>query len=157
MTKLSSFLPLPHNSSLSEVYTYAGSPWPKPGEGSAPVVLSELPSKSLWTNIGTPCWRTGKGNVWGEQASPLKWVLWSSSTQVIATKEFSIWSWIGWSNPDFIFGGSKITADGDCRHEIKRSLLLGRKAMTNLDNVLIKQIHHFANKGPYSQSYYFFQ
>ena len=37
---------------------------------------------------------------------------------------------------DFIFGGSKITADGDCRHEIKRHLLLGRKAMTNLDRVL---------------------
>ena len=37
---------------------------------------------------------------------------------------------------DFIWGGSKITADGDCSHEIKRCLLLGRKAMTNLDNIL---------------------
>ena len=37
---------------------------------------------------------------------------------------------------DFIFGGSKITAGGDCRHEIKRCLLLGRKVMTNLDSVL---------------------
>ena len=37
---------------------------------------------------------------------------------------------------DFIFGGSKITADGDCNHEIKRRLLLGRKVMTNLDNIL---------------------
>ena len=37
---------------------------------------------------------------------------------------------------DFIFGGSKITADGDCSHEIKRCLLFGRKAMTNLDNIL---------------------
>ena len=37
---------------------------------------------------------------------------------------------------DFIFGGSKITADGDCRHEIKRHMLLGRKAMTNLDSML---------------------
>ena len=37
---------------------------------------------------------------------------------------------------DFILGGSKITADGDCSHEIKRRLLLGRKAMTNLDNIL---------------------
>ena len=37
---------------------------------------------------------------------------------------------------DFIFGGSKITADGNCRHEIKRRLLLGRKAMTNLDSIL---------------------
>ena len=37
---------------------------------------------------------------------------------------------------DFIFGGSKITADGDCRHEIKRLLILGRKVMTNLDSIL---------------------
>ena len=37
---------------------------------------------------------------------------------------------------DFILGGSKITADGDCNHEIKRCLLLGRKVMTNLDNIL---------------------
>ena len=37
---------------------------------------------------------------------------------------------------DFIFGGSQITADGDCSHEIKRHLLLGRKVMTNLDNIL---------------------
>ena len=56
---------------------------------------------------------------------------------------------------DFIFLGSKITADGDCSHEIKRRLLLGRKAMTNLDSVLKKQRHHLADKGPYSQSYRF--
>ena len=37
---------------------------------------------------------------------------------------------------DFIFGGSKITADGDCSHEIKRCLLFGRKAMTNIENIL---------------------
>ena len=55
----------------------------------------------------------------------------------------------------FIFLGSKITVDGDCSHEIKRHLLLGRNAMTNLDNVLKKQRHHFANKGPYSQTYGF--
>ena len=54
---------------------------------------------------------------------------------------------------DFILG-SKITADGDCSHEIKRRLLLGRKVMANLDSVL-KQRHYFANKGPSSQSYSF--
>ena len=54
---------------------------------------------------------------------------------------------------DFIFLSSKITVDGNCSHEIKRRLLLGRKAMTNLDNVLIKkQKHYFAIKGPYRQS-----
>ena len=55
---------------------------------------------------------------------------------------------------DFIFLGSKITADGDCSHEIKRHLLLGRKAMTNLDSIL-KSRHYFANKGPSSQGYGF--
>ena len=54
----------------------------------------------------------------------------------------------------FILGGSKITADGDCSHEIKICLLLGRKVMTNLDSIL-KQRHYFANKGPSSQGYGF--
>ena len=57
--------------------------------------------------------------------------------------------------PNFIFLGSKITADGDCSHGIKRRLLLRRKAMTNLDGVL-KNKDHFADKGSYSQSYGFF-
>ena len=56
---------------------------------------------------------------------------------------------------DFIFLGSKITADGDHHQEIKRRLLFGRKAVTNLDSVLKKQRHHFAGKGSYSQSYGF--
>ena len=55
---------------------------------------------------------------------------------------------------DFILGGSKITADGDWIHEIKRHLLLGRKLMTNLDSVL-KQRHYFSFKGLSSQSYGF--
>ena len=55
---------------------------------------------------------------------------------------------------DFIFLGSKITADGNCSHEIKRCLLLGRKAMTNLDSVS-KSRDYFADKGPSSQSYGF--
>ena len=56
---------------------------------------------------------------------------------------------------DFILGGFKITADGDCSHEIKRRLLLGRKAMTNLDNILQSRDITFANKGPSSQGYGF--
>ena len=55
---------------------------------------------------------------------------------------------------DFIFLGSKITADGDCRHEIKRCLLLGRKVMTNLDSIL-KSRHFFANRGLSSEGYGF--
>ena len=55
---------------------------------------------------------------------------------------------------DFIFWGSKITADGNCSHEIKRRLLLGRKVMTNLEHIK-KQRHYFVNKGPSSQGYGF--
>ena len=55
---------------------------------------------------------------------------------------------------DFIFWGSKITADSNCSHEIKRRLLLGRKVMTNLDYIE-NQRHYFTNKGPSSQGYGF--
>ena len=56
---------------------------------------------------------------------------------------------------DFISLGPKTTANGDCSHEIKKCLLLGREVMTNLDSVLKKQRHHFANKGLSSQGYGF--
>ena len=56
---------------------------------------------------------------------------------------------------DFILGGSKITVDGDCSHEIQRRLLHGRKVMTHLDSMLKKQRHYFSNKGPSSQGYGF--
>ena len=52
---------------------------------------------------------------------------------------------------DFIFLSSEITADGNCSHKIQRHLLLGRKAMTNLD-IILKSRDYFADKGPYSQS-----
>ena len=55
---------------------------------------------------------------------------------------------------DYILGGSKITADDDCSHEIKRRLFLRRKVVTNLDSI-VKSRHYFANKGPSSQSYGF--
>ena len=61
---------------------------------------------------------------------------------------------------DIILGGSKITADGDCSHEIKRCLLLRRKVMTNLYSIFLifnmfNEIHYFVNKGPSSQGYEF--
>ena len=56
---------------------------------------------------------------------------------------------------DFILGGSKITAYGNCSHEIKRHLLLGKKIMTNIESILKKQRHYFANKCPSSQGYGF--
>ena len=60
-------------------------------------------------------------------------------TKIIASGPISSWEIAGETVEtvsDFIFGGSKITADGDCSHEIKRRLLLGRKVMTNLDSIL---------------------
>ena len=60
-------------------------------------------------------------------------------TKIIASGLITSWQIDGQAMEtvtDFILGGSKITVDGDCRHEIKRHLLLGRKAMTNLDSIL---------------------
>ena len=56
---------------------------------------------------------------------------------------------------DFIFLDSKATANGDCSHEIKRYLLLGRKAMTNLDSILSRDINHTADQSLYNKSYDF--
>ena len=56
--------------------------------------------------------------------------------KIIASGPITSWQIDGETVTDFISGGSEVTADGDCSHEIKRCLLLGRKAMTNLDSVL---------------------
>ena len=56
---------------------------------------------------------------------------------------------------DFVFWGSKITADGDCSHDIKRRLLLGRKVMTNLDSIFKSRDIFFADQRPSSQGYGF--
>ena len=73
----------------------------------------------------------------------------------MASGPITSWEIDGETVSDFTFWGSKITADGDCSHEIKRRLLLGRKVMTNLDSILKKLRHHFANKVPSSQGYGF--
>ena len=57
-------------------------------------------------------------------------------TKIMASSLITSWQIDGETVSDFIFWGSKITADGDCNHEIKRCLLLGRKVMTNLDSIL---------------------
>ena len=80
------------------------------------------------------------------------------TTQIMTSGPITSWQIDGETMEtvrDFIFLGSKITADSDCSHEIKRHLLLGRKAMTNLDKHIKKQRHYFAKKGPSSQSYDF--
>ena len=76
-------------------------------------------------------------------------------TKIIPSSPITSWQIDGETVRDFIFGGSKITADGDYSPEIKRCLLLGRKAMTNLDSILKKKRHYFANKSLFSQSYGF--
>ena len=76
-------------------------------------------------------------------------------TKIMASGPITSWQIDGATVAHFIFWGSKITADGDCSHEIKICLLLGRKAMANLDSILKKQRHYFVNKGPSSQGYGF--
>ena len=75
-------------------------------------------------------------------------------TKIMATGPITSWQMDGETVADFIFLGSKITADGDCSHDIKRCLLLGRKVMTNLDSIF-KSRHYFASKGLSSQGYGF--
>ena len=77
-------------------------------------------------------------------------------TKIMASSPITSWQIDGETVEtarDFIFLGSKITSDGDCSHEIKRRLLLGRKVMTNLDSIL--KSRDIANKGPSSQGYGF--
>ena len=74
-------------------------------------------------------------------------------TKIMASSPITSWQTDGKTVTDLIFLGSKITVDGDCSHEIKRCLFLGRKAMTNLDSIL--KSRDITNKGPSSQSYGF--
>ena len=70
-------------------------------------------------------------------------------TKIIASSLITSWQMDGETMEtvtEFIFLGSKVTVDSDCSHEIKRCLFFGIKAMTNLDSILKKQRHHFANK-----------
>ena len=77
--------------------------------------------------------------------------------KIMASGPITSWEIDGETVSDFIFWGSKITADGDCSHEIKRCLLLGRKVMTNLGSILnsILDSKVISNKGPSHQGYGF--
>ena len=79
-------------------------------------------------------------------------------TKIMASGPITSWQIEGEkmkTEADFIFLVSKITLDSNCSHKVKRCLLLGRKAMTNLDSILKKQKHYLANRGLSSQSYGF--
>ena len=67
-------------------------------------------------------------------------------TRIMASDPITSWEIDGETVADFSFGGSKITADGDCSHEIKRHLLLGRKVMTNLDSIFKSRDITFSTK-----------
>ena len=70
-----------------------------------------------------------------EQSANIGLKLNIQKTKIMASGSITSWQTDGETVADFILGGSKITADGDCSHEIKRCLLLGRKVMTNLDSI----------------------
>ena len=92
-----------------------------------------------------------------EESGKVGLTLNSQKTKIMASCPITSWEIDGETVEtvsDFIFGDSKITADDDCSHEIKRHLLFGKKVMTNLDNIL-KQRHYFVNKGLSDQGYGF--
>ena len=76
-------------------------------------------------------------------------------TKIMASGPITSWQIDGETVADFIFLDYRVTSVGDCSHEFKRCLLLGRKVMTNLDSNIKKQRHYFANKGPSSRGYGF--
>ena len=84
-----------------------------------------------------------------EESEKARLKLTIQNTKIMASSPITSWQIDGETMEtvtDFILEGSKITVDGDCSHEIKRRLLLGRKVMTNLDSIL-KSRHYFADKG----------
>ena len=76
-------------------------------------------------------------------------------TKIMASGPITLWEIDAETVSDFIFLGSKITADGDCSHEIKRRLLLGRKVVTDLDSILKSRDTLLCQQSPSSQSYGF--
>ena len=89
-----------------------------------------------------------------EESEKARLKLYIQKTKIMASGPITSWQTDGETVRDFIFLGSKITADGDCNHEMNRYLFLGRKAMTNLDSILKTDTLLF-QQGPSSQSYNF--
>ena len=76
-------------------------------------------------------------------------------SKIMASGPITSWQIDGETVTDFILGGSKITADGDCSHEIKRHLLLGKKAMTKIDNILKNRDITLPTRSIYSRLWFF--
>ena len=121
-------------------------------------LLREI-SITLDMQMTSPLWQKVKAKEPLDESESGEWKSWLKA-QHSENKDHGIWShhfmanrWGNNGNIDRLyFGGSKITADGDFSHEIKRRLLLGRKVMTNQRQHIKKQRHYFANKGLSSQS-----
>ena len=92
-----------------------------------------------------------KGLLMKEESEKIGLKLSIPKTKIMASCPITSWQIDGETVADFIFGGSKITADGDYSHEIKRRLLFGRKVITNLDSILKSRDIFFANKCPSHQ------
>ena len=93
-----------------------------------------------------------------EESEKVRLTLNIQKTKIMASGPVPSWQIVGETMEtvtDFMFLSYKITADGDFSHEIKRCLLIRRKAMTNIGSILKKQKCYFANKGPSNQSYDF--
>ena len=89
-----------------------------------------------------------------EESEKVRLKLNTQKTKIMASGPITSWEINGETVVDFILGVSKITADGDCSHEIKRLLFLGRKVMTNLNSIL-KSRDITVNRGPSSEGYGF--
>ena len=108
-----------------------------------------------------PLWRKWRTKEPLDESESREWKSWLKTqiqkTKIMVSGPITSWQIDGETVEtvsDFTFLGSKITADGDWSHEIKKLLLLGRKVMTNLDSIK-KQRHYFSDKGPSSQGYGF--
>ena len=100
---------------------------------------SRLPGEisiSLGMQMTPPLWQKTKSLLMKGKSEKAGLKLNLQKTKIIASGPITSWQINGKTVTDFIFLGSKITADGDCSHEIKRCLLLGRKTMTNIDSIL---------------------
>ena len=114
-------------------------------------VLGTAKSQTQLSDWSERNW-TELNNEWSEKVG-LKLNI--QKTKIMASGPITSWQIDGETVADFMFLGSKITADGDCSHEIKRHLLLGRKFMTNLNSIFKSKRHYFAKKGPSTQGYGF--
>ena len=112
-------------------------------EAQAGIKIAGRNIKNLNTQMTPPLWqkvkRNWKASWWKEESEKVGLKLNIQNIKIMASGPITSWEIDGETVEtvsDFIFLGSKITADGDCSHEIKRRLLLGRKVMTNLDSIL---------------------